>query len=240
MHARGHATLEDGGGPDTMAPRTPPGQRPQPRASERPAPDRSRDRRAKGLSREVVIAAARQIAAKGVGNLTMNSLAEELDVTPMALYRYVGGKRELVGHLVDSIMGEIDVPGPDEGPWDQRLRTLQLRIIDAVVAHPGLNEVVFSGTAGVHGIRLLQGGLEILRDAGFDDEESVKAALTLMYLRMGAMQGAGRSAGVAEMLLGDEAASAAEIHAESERAIRELAVDTMIAGLRLRLEAGTP
>ncbi len=40
----------------------------------------------------------------------MRKLAEALDVVPMALYRHVANKDELLDGIVDVVVGEIDPP----------------------------------------------------------------------------------------------------------------------------------
>jgi AcrR family transcriptional regulator len=40
----------------------------------------------------------------------MRTLAEMLEVTPMALYRHVANKDDLIDAMVDVVFGEIGVP----------------------------------------------------------------------------------------------------------------------------------
>ena len=42
----------------------------------------------------------------------MRKIAEELDVVPMALYRHVANKDELLDAMVDAVVAEIDPPRP--------------------------------------------------------------------------------------------------------------------------------
>ena len=46
----------------------------------------------------------------GIESLSMRKLAQALDVVPMALYRHVANKDELLNALVDVVIGEIDPP----------------------------------------------------------------------------------------------------------------------------------
>ena len=73
-----------------------------------------------GLSVERIAEAAIALAdAEGLGALSMRRLAGDLGVAPMALYRYVPGKAELVDVMVDAVIGEQAVPA--EGDWRTRL-----------------------------------------------------------------------------------------------------------------------
>src|SRR5215216_3902704 len=71
-----------------------------------------------GLSRELVLAAARRIAdEEGVDRLTMRRLAAELGVLPNALYTYVPDKEALLDALLDALLGDVDAGDPAEGDW---------------------------------------------------------------------------------------------------------------------------
>ena len=53
--------------------------------------------------------------------LSMRRLAQELDVWPMAVYRYFRDKDELVDALVGHAIGAIHLPG-GQGSWRARMR----------------------------------------------------------------------------------------------------------------------
>src|SRR6478752_8566029 len=68
------------------------------------------------LSRDRVLAAAVVLADQvGIEALSMRRLAQELGVVPMALYKHVANKEELLDGMVDALVSEIDpaVPGAD-------------------------------------------------------------------------------------------------------------------------------
>ena len=85
-----------------------------PRQIEESANGSSRDPRSMArqrLSRERVLQAAIAHAdAGGLEALTMRQLAEMLDVAPMALYRHVANKDDLIDAMVDVVFGEIGLP----------------------------------------------------------------------------------------------------------------------------------
>ena len=63
------------------------------------------------LTRERVLRTAVALADEGgIESLSMRKLAQALDVVPMALYRHVANKDELLDGLVDVVVGEIDPP----------------------------------------------------------------------------------------------------------------------------------
>src|SRR3954453_19898571 len=76
------------------------------------------------LSRERIVETSfRLLEQDGWDALSMRRLAQELDVWPMAVYRYFRDKDELVDALVDHAAGTIELPGED-GHWRERMRRL--------------------------------------------------------------------------------------------------------------------
>ena len=82
------------------------------------------------LSTERVLRAAVGLADDvGMEALSMRHLAQELGVVPMALYKHVANKEELLDGMVNVIVAEIDPPvgrrrlegrGPAAGPLGPR------------------------------------------------------------------------------------------------------------------------
>ena len=63
------------------------------------------------MSREIVLRTAVALADHaGIDSVSMRSLAQELGVVPMALYKDVTNKEELLDGMVDVIVAEIDPP----------------------------------------------------------------------------------------------------------------------------------
>ena len=63
------------------------------------------------LSRDRVLRAAVALAdAAGIESSNMRKLAQELGVAPMALYKHVANKDQLLDGMVDVIVGEIQPP----------------------------------------------------------------------------------------------------------------------------------
>ena len=88
------------------------------------------------LNRERVLRAAVAMAdATGIEALSMRKLADELGVVPMALYKHVAGKEELLDGMVDMVVGEIDPPvsGTD---WKTAMRQRILSARRSLQRHP--------------------------------------------------------------------------------------------------------
>jgi AcrR family transcriptional regulator len=98
------------------------------------------------LTRERVLSTAVALADEGgILSLSMRKLAQALDVVPMALYRHVANKGELLDALVDVVIGEIDPPleGAD---WKTALRARILSARRALLRHPWASKVMESRT----------------------------------------------------------------------------------------------
>src|SRR5580704_8014442 len=121
---------------------------------------------------EIVEAALRLTQEVGLDNLSMRALARELGVPPMTIYHYVPSIEALQELVVNHILAEIHIPGPDEGTWEERLRQLEREARRAFVDHRGVAARVGAG-APTEGTRLAEGVLAILHDGGFSPEAAV-------------------------------------------------------------------
>ena len=98
------------------------------------------------LSRERVLTAAVALADEvGIEALSMRRLAQELGVVPMALYKHVAGKEELLDGMVDALVSEIDPPVGDAG-WKNAVRLRVLSARRALLMHPWGRQVLESRT----------------------------------------------------------------------------------------------
>lgn len=88
------------------------------------------------LSRDRVLRAAVALAdTAGIESLSMRNLAQDLGVVPMALYKHVANKDELLDGMIDVVIGEIDPPLPD-ADWKQVVRRRILSARQALLRHP--------------------------------------------------------------------------------------------------------
>lgn len=88
------------------------------------------------LSRDRVLRGAIAHAdAAGLEGFTMRRLAEVLDVAPMALYRHVENKDDLIDGMIDLVFAEIVLP-PADLPWAPWMRARAIAVRDALMRHP--------------------------------------------------------------------------------------------------------
>ena len=99
------------------------------------------------LNRDRVLRAAVLLADDaGIDALNMRHLAQELGVVPMALYKHVASKEELLDGMVDVVVGEILPPDGETG-WKSAVRRRILSARQALLRHPWASQVIESRTA---------------------------------------------------------------------------------------------
>jgi AcrR family transcriptional regulator len=121
------------------------------------------------LSRERVLHAAIAHAdAGGLEALTMRQLADDLGVAPMALYRHVANKDDLIDAMIDVVFGEIGLPsgGAD---WKTAMRERATALRDVLLRHRWAIGLMESRRSpGPANLRHHDAVLGKLRGAGFD------------------------------------------------------------------------
>lgn len=84
-----------------------------------------------------IASAAVEVAdAEGLDAITMRRLATELGVGPMATYRYVSSKDDVLELMVDLAYGELELP--DDTGWRETMRALAIRTRALMLRHPWL------------------------------------------------------------------------------------------------------
>jgi len=133
------------------------------------------------LTREAVVARALEIGtAEGLEAVSLRRLAQELGVTPMALYRHVRDKQDLINAMTEAVLDGISsTPGirPDMA-WTERLRLAIDNYKEQIEARPLALplSIAYSGDGSMGPLgfwRQLEEFLAILLDAGFERREAI-------------------------------------------------------------------
>jgi TetR/AcrR family transcriptional regulator, tetracycline repressor protein len=149
---------------------------------------------------DVVSAALRLGREVGLDRFTIAQLAAELGVAPMTPYHYVTSRSVLVQLVVEELLGRIEIPGPETGPWDVRLKVLEANARRELGGIPGVPTGI-SPEASDASQRLAEGVFAILADAGFDEETALLAYGALFTYMIGQLDldvAANRGAGTNE------------------------------------------
>ena len=139
-------------------------------AQQTEAPRRAR------LSRDRVVLAALALADKGgIESLSMRNLAKELGVVPMALYKHVANKGDLLDGMVDIVFSEAEFPS-DGADWKTAMRQRAISMREALLRHSwaiGLMEGRMS--PGPANRRHHNATMACMREAGFSFRTAVHA-----------------------------------------------------------------
>lgn len=146
--------------------------------------------RPRSLTPEHIAAAALAVADReGLAALTMRAVAAELGMATMSLYRYVTGRAELEGLLVDLVLADVDITPPPRAQWPKQLTVLVERMRDTVAAHPGIVPLTLIHRHTSTGVqRWSESVLRVLTEAGFTGPQRVVALRGLLSYLIGAVQ----------------------------------------------------
>ena len=104
----------------------------------------------------------------------MRGLAQELGVVPMALYKHVANKDELLDGMVDIVFGEIELP-PGDLDWRSAMRRRALSTREALKRHSWAIGMMESRHPGPANLRSHDAVMGCLREAGFSFEMAIHA-----------------------------------------------------------------
>jgi AcrR family transcriptional regulator len=138
-------------------------------AKQRQAPSRDR------LNRDRVLRAAVALADQAIDVPSMRALAQKLGVVPMALYKHVANREDLLDGMVDLVFAEVQFPtsGAD---WKAAMRQRAISMRQALLRHPWAVGLMESRMRpGPADLRHHNATMKGLREAGFSFKTAVHA-----------------------------------------------------------------
>jgi AcrR family transcriptional regulator len=136
------------------------------------------------LSKAAVVERALALADElGLEALTIRRLAQELGVTPMALYWHFRSKEELLAGLGDRVWAEIDVDIDPAADWPAQLRGLLESLVAILRAHASASQLLMAGEKmhSESSIMATETALAVLRRGGFTPEQASEIARSAMW-----------------------------------------------------------
>lgn len=130
----------------------------------------------------------------GVDRLTMQAVARRLDVTPMALYRHVADKADLLDGVVEKLLREVELPDP-ASPAEDQLRLMGRSMRAVARRHPTVFPLLLQRPATTPAARAARDRvLELLGEMGVpeDDRARVERLVSTMVLGFAASEAGGR------------------------------------------------
>src|ERR1700691_1424077 len=129
----------------------------------------------KPLSTARVLQAAVALADDaGLEAFSMRGLAQELGVVPMALYKHVANKEELLDGMVDIVFSEIELPSGDLD-WISAMRRRAISTREALMRHSWAIGMMESRHPGPANLRNHNAVMGCLRKAGFSFKMAIHA-----------------------------------------------------------------
>lgn len=140
------------------------------------------------LSKATVVQRALALAdAGGLDALTIRRLAQELGVTPMALYWHFKNKDELLQGIADHVLTGVRATHDPGDPWLRQLRAMVETLVGVVREHPslvGLFQVMDKQRAASFQ-RATNDALELLTRGGLGLDEAYWTACYLLHGSIG-------------------------------------------------------
>jgi AcrR family transcriptional regulator len=136
-----------------------------------------------------VLAAVGVIDADGVGALTMRRLAARLGCSPMALYRHVATKQDLIRAIGEHYLADIELPDTDGMPWDEAIIATVSVLHHAVLERAPLVEIMaVQHLDAVAIFRAEETILGALRSSGLSERDAVRGLSVITSYTVGATQ----------------------------------------------------
>ena len=120
---------------------------------------------------------------EGVEAVTIRRLAQELGVTPMALYWHFKNKDELMVGIVDQALSTVRADRDATDPWPKQLRAMVEALVRVMREHPALAELMHNVAKeeGESFNRASNDALALLTAGGFDVERAYWVANYLLH-----------------------------------------------------------
>jgi TetR/AcrR family tetracycline transcriptional repressor len=143
------------------------------------------------LTKTAVVEQALALAdAEGPEALTIRRLADQLGVTPMAIYWHFKNKDQLVTAVADHVMSEVTPDRDQAAPWQDQLRSMVQALVRVVRAHPsGPALLAAADKSQVETFnRATDVVLGLLSEAGFGLDEGFQIASYLLMSSIGLVE----------------------------------------------------
>ena len=150
----------------------------------------SQGRKERGnLSRDLILRTSLTIVdSEGLAGLTIRKLANELSVTPMAIYRHYQNKAAIEHELVDLVVGDFDVTSHNEVDLADWLVSTFSLMRKALCNHPGIITLLDGATyTGSNAMAVMDCVLGKLRAGGLSPLQSAQMFHTLMAYTIGSV-----------------------------------------------------
>jgi AcrR family transcriptional regulator len=91
---------------------------------------------------DVVGTALRQAGEGGLGSISIRSVAAELGISPMTIYRYVASKDDLIDAMLVLALNRMEVPYSSAPDWRERIIDIMSAWRELLLAHPSIIQLL--------------------------------------------------------------------------------------------------
>jgi TetR/AcrR family transcriptional regulator, tetracycline repressor protein len=139
------------------------------------------------MSREQVVQAAMGVvAAGGFEDMTIRSLAAQLGVAPMSLYRHVRDKNDLLTEVVDRMLAKVWRPRGSAQLWQAWIAEAAERLRSFLVEQPvALHVFLLGPVVSPANVARMDAMVEVLRSAGIGADAAGRAFAALHTYTIG-------------------------------------------------------
>jgi TetR/AcrR family tetracycline transcriptional repressor len=132
----------------------------------------------RGLTRSGIVARALEIGnAEGLDAVSLRRLAADFEVTPMAIYRHVNDKQDLINAMTESVMEDLDITlgFRPSMHWTDRIRKAMNNLKEQYQAKPLTLplSIAYSGEGPPAFWRMTEDLLAIAFEAGFKRRQAI-------------------------------------------------------------------
>lgn len=188
------------------------------------------------LTRSAIVdAAVAHLARSDAESMTIRKLATDLGVSPMALYRHVASKDDVLLEVTDRMLTDAGLPSPASG-WRRCLLELAGTLRALLSDHPALVSVFNRGPVTTPAaVARMERAVQVLERDGFTPDAAIEAyaAVHTYTIGFGTIAAARRA---------NEAAAPAAVDGPAAVIGRfitprqyQVGLDTLLAGLEERL-----
>ncbi|HVK20099.1 MAG TPA: TetR/AcrR family transcriptional regulator C-terminal domain-containing protein [Actinokineospora sp.] len=127
----------------------------------------------------IVTEALRLTREEGLENWTLRRLASAVGAYPAVVYHHVGDRETVVAAVIESVVAEVALPD-ERLPWRTWFEELLGGLRPVLRAAPGVaRRLALHGPGVPSALAIIEGGVRVLRSAGFGDESVVVYELLL-------------------------------------------------------------
>lgn len=126
------------------------------------------------------------LTEQGADGLSMRALADALGTAPMSLYRHVRGKDDLLKAIVAMVLERHDFALPARGLWTERVASWMHALRAQLLRSPAIVSILMQhGHYAPALLRATNVLLGLLREAGFEAPDAVRASREIMWSTLG-------------------------------------------------------